>query len=355
MKIAFLIPGIDAMGQNIFVWNLIQGLISLSNIECFVFHFDRGKVDTPILDFHVPTTKLKLFQKYDFNTFDIIFSGMPIPDLYVAIHGLYKTHKCVTFMHCFIETDLYQRKGKIKGFIEYLLWKYALNKFGNIICSSSAMQKYYENILSGAKKYKILPYGIPEINAANPDTNIVNKILKFKGNKNALCGCGTLIKRKGFAHLVQYLAHNEKSVVVLIGEGCCKSELELLATQIGVKDRILFLGYLQNPYKYFPYLDVFCMSSNSEGFGLAMLEAMCIGMPIVCSNLDIYNDYFGEDGVGLFKFGNQNSFNAAVDKVINAKEEFAIKSRNIFNSKFSLQQMCKLHFDYYNSLLGNNS
>ena len=45
MKIAFLIPAIDAMGPNIFIQNLIEGLAPYKDVECEVFHFDRGSKD----------------------------------------------------------------------------------------------------------------------------------------------------------------------------------------------------------------------------------------------------------------------------------------------------------------------
>ena len=61
MKIAFLIPAIDAMGPNIFTFNLIKGLIALNSFDCEVFHFDRGSKDIKQLEFPVKVTVL------DFN------------------------------------------------------------------------------------------------------------------------------------------------------------------------------------------------------------------------------------------------------------------------------------------------
>ena len=58
MKIAFLIPAIDAMGPNIFIQNLIEGLAPYKDVECEVFHFDRGSKDIRQLVFPVKVTKL---------------------------------------------------------------------------------------------------------------------------------------------------------------------------------------------------------------------------------------------------------------------------------------------------------
>ena len=84
-----------------------------------------------------------------------------------------------------------------------------------------------------------------------------------------------------------------------------------------------------------------------------MLEAMCMGVPIVCSNLDIYEDYFDSTNVGLFEYGNQNSLNCAIDKVLSKKKYYAIKSRNLYETTFSVELMAASHFNYYKSVINN--
>ena len=91
--------------------------------------------------------------------------------------------------------------------------------------------------------------------------------------------------------------------------------------------------------------------SNSEGFGLALLEAMQLGTPIICTNLPIYNDYFNENEVGLFEFDDQDSFNKAVDKVLMQNEYYKEQSLVLSKNVFSLENMSRMHYDYYNKLL----
>ena len=93
------------------------------------------------------------------------------------------------------------------------------------------------------------------------------------------------------------------------------------------------------------------MCSNSEGFGLAMLEAMSLGLPVVCSQLDIYQGYFAFDDVAFFEFGNQETFNQAADKAILNKNYYSNRSLEVFSEKFSLESMAKSHVDFYNELI----
>lgn len=351
MRVAFIIPAIDAMGPNIFTYNLIESLLNMPNFYCEVFHFDRGNKSIKQLSFPVKTIKLSFNKKYDFTGFDILHTTMPVPDLYVAKYKLYKKFICVTSMHCFMEEDLYQRKGGIKGWIELQMWKYALNKFSNVIVSSSAMKDYYMKNISCNQKYEIIPYGIPLLTITSCEKNIIDKIMKLKSSFKIICGCGSLIKRKGFYQLIKYLSHNKNAAVVLIGKGNRECELKKLARTLHVEKRVLFLGFLKDSYNYYPYMDAYCMSSNSEGFGLAMLEAMQMGIPIICSNLDIYKDYFNGDDVGLFKFDNQISFNNATDKVLNNKEYYSNSSRHLYKTFFNLDSLGNRHYAYYNDLI----
>ena len=90
---------------------------------------------------------------------------------------------------------------------------------------------------------------------------------------------------------------------------------------------------------------------NSEGFGLAMIEAMQMGTPIICSNLPIYIDYFNKNNVGLFEFNNQYSFNQAADTVLADIDYYSQQSQKLANGIFSLGNMGRKHYDYYKELL----
>lgn len=352
IKIAFLIPAIDAKGPNIFTLNLINGLIHNENFYCEVFHFDRGKGDADKLDFPVKNTRLKLLEKYDFSGFDIIHSTMPIPDLYVTIHKLYLTNLCITSLHNFMKADLYQRKIRPIAWLQCKIWKFSLQKFNNIIVSSSDMENYYKKILKSSHNYIKIPYGIPELKFETIDFKYQRKLELLRKKYSLLVGCGTLIKRKGFWQMINYLNHNSNAYVVLIGDGECREDLIKQAFKLGVSNRLWILGYYKNSHNLYPYFDVYCMCSNSEGFGLAMLEAMCSSLPIVCSDLDIYKDFFLHEQVGLFKYGNQKSFNDELDRVLSNKLFFANSARQIYENTFSINQMSQKHFEYYKSILG---
>lgn len=64
-------------------------------------------------------------------------------------------------------------------------------------------------------------------------------------------------------------------------------ELEVLAVELGVEDRVRFLGFVEEPERFLAELDAFLLCSSSEGRPLAMTQAMGAGLPIVATRCGV--------------------------------------------------------------------
>lgn len=73
--------------------------------------------------------------------------------------------------------------------------------------------------------------------------------------------------------------------LVLAGEGDERSKVERLAKQLGVNDRVRFLGAFSGVDGLYKMADVYVLASTAEGFGLSALEAAAAGIPIAYSNV----------------------------------------------------------------------
>jgi N-acetyl-alpha-D-glucosaminyl L-malate synthase BshA len=74
------------------------------------------------------------------------------------------------------------------------------------------------------------------------------------------------------------------SKLILIGDGPERQKAEDLGRSLGIVDRLIFLGRTREVRRVLAVSDLFLLPSEKESFGLAALEAMAAGVPVVSSN-----------------------------------------------------------------------
>lgn len=84
---------------------------------------------------------------------------------------------------------------------------------------------------------------------------------------------------RGFAHALPSLP--AQAQLVILGQGRLEEALKALALELGIADRVLFLGQVAEARRYFRAFDVFALSSDNEPFGMVLLEAMAAGLPLI--------------------------------------------------------------------------
>ncbi|UOK72806.1 glycosyltransferase [Ancylobacter polymorphus] len=102
-----------------------------------------------------------------------------------------------------------------------------------------------------------------------------------------LIAIGTLKRQKGYDVLLRALADLRKrqdARLLILGEGQLRDELERLAVNLGIADGVWMPGFRANPGTFLQHADVFVMSSNWEGFGNVIVEALAAGVAIVSTD-----------------------------------------------------------------------
>jgi glycosyltransferase involved in cell wall biosynthesis len=85
--------------------------------------------------------------------------------------------------------------------------------------------------------------------------------------------------------LVQ-LESSPDAVLMILGEGALREPLTKLAQQLGVADRVRLPGFCANPMPYYASADLFILSSNAEGFGNVIVEALSADTPVIATDCD---------------------------------------------------------------------
>ncbi|MCV2876687.1 glycosyltransferase [Rhodobacteraceae bacterium XHP0102] len=98
-----------------------------------------------------------------------------------------------------------------------------------------------------------------------------------------IVGSGRFIHRKGFDTLIRAFAQVDGAYLWLAGEGEKRPALEALARDLGVMDRIRFLGWVEEPMHLVKTADAYVMPSRHEPLGNVILEAWQAETPVIAT------------------------------------------------------------------------
>ncbi len=99
-----------------------------------------------------------------------------------------------------------------------------------------------------------------------------------------ILGVGELGLRKDFSTLLRAFSRirqQRECRLIILGEGKQRSELESLATELGVAEDVDLPGFKSNPYDFMAHASLFAFTSLWEGLGFVLIEALAMGTPVV--------------------------------------------------------------------------
>ena len=151
----------------------------------------------------------------------------------------------------------------------------------NYLQSSSVLSAFRD-------RSHVIPYGIDTSQFERCDPEEVKRIRERYGER-LIVSVGRLVYYKGFEHLIRAMLQL-KGRLLLVGGGPLRAQLENLAAGLGISDKVVFLGEMQNAavVPYYHAADLFVLPSvaRSEAFGIVQIEAMAAGLPVVNTRLD---------------------------------------------------------------------
>jgi L-malate glycosyltransferase len=220
----------------------------------------------------------------DFGSIDVINSHFSIPNgvLGLVVSKLFNVPHVLTI----IGGDIYEptKESSPHRFLATrLLNRFIMNSVDRLVAISSDTKEKAYYFYEVAKDIQVINYGfVPVILEQNGRRRSAHDDDRF-----LLVAVGRLVKRKGFAYLIQSLNYLPSDIhLVIIGDGPLEEELKSLTLHYSLQKRVTFEGYKprQEIYRYLENADCFVLSSLHEGLGIVVQEAMYAGLPIVATN-----------------------------------------------------------------------
>lgn len=174
-----------------------------------------------------------------------------------------------------------------------------------LVAAGEALARYIESLI------ELEPGSVRTIYNSVPDAFVEPRPRLSPGP--TVGAVGRFSSEKGLDVLVRAAARLPGVQLVLVGDGPQRPELERLVDDLGVRDRVLLTGWVDEPRAYLAGLDLLVLPSRLEGFPLAIVEAMLARLPVVASRVGSVPEAVldGETGV-LVPSGDEAALAAAV-------------------------------------------
>lgn len=120
----------------------------------------------------------------------------------------------------------------------------------------------------------------------------------------------------------------------LAGDGPRLEPVRELAERLGLSDRVSFWGHVDDMAGFYGSCDIYAQASNWEGFGLAVVEASFMNLPVIASGLDAIKEVLGDQSEFYFDVRNTDDIANAILRCYQNKTEF-LRDQKKATSRFS--------------------
>jgi glycosyltransferase involved in cell wall biosynthesis len=305
----------------------------------------HSEVRQPGFDFKL----VKSIRKYiNHHKIDILHCHQYTPWVYGTIAAMFTKAKIVFTEHGRFYPDSSTWKRKLANPI--------LNLFtDNVVAISEATKQAlveFENI--PRRSVDVIYNGIAELKVDNEKVKQLKSSLKLD-DKIILGTVARFDPIKNHKMMLRAFANicieHTNAVLIIVGDGDERMNLESLVDELKIKGKVIFTGYNPNPQHYLAMMDIYLLSSFSEGTSMTLLEAMSLGKPCIVTDAGGNAEIIKHKDNGLVT-GNDNleQFIDCCNLLIadSVKQKlYGQEGRNIFEEHFSLNKMCNRYRELY--------
>ncbi len=230
---------------------------------------------------------------------------------------------------------------------------------GVIVPSQALKSQITRHGYISADDVEVIPIGIPDTTVADRDEmrQQFRTRLNIPQNANVGVTLGRFVEQKGHRYLLEALASMAKDFPELhllwCGDGPLVSELKSIALKYGLENRIVIAGMLNDVVPALVSADLMIHPSVEEPFGIAVLEGMRAGLPIVASEVGGIPEVVGDCAI-MVTPRDSKSLAKGIIRVLTDEPlriSMAGRGRRRFEEHFSVKAMISRLESYFQAML----
>ena len=356
MKVLHIINNLGSGGAEKLLEDLIPLMNKMENVEADILLLtdEKNVFYDSLINKGVKVDVVKYRNMYNIRNifeikkhivdgdYDIVHTHTFPTQYWVALSRMFIENKKVKFITTEHSTHNRRREKFYFRYIDKLIY----SQYDSII---SITEKTRDNLIDWIDpKHKkidmhvVIENGvdIAKIKAALPykKNELINGITE---NTKLICMVGRFSEAKDQPTLIRAISKLSRDIhLILVGEGPLIADNKKLAEELGISDRVHFLGFRQDIPRILKTVDIVVLSSNWEGFGLAAVEGMAAGKPVVVSDVDGLVEVV--DGAGIV-FENKKDLSAHIESLIEDDKLYENIAQECFYraEKYDIKKMTK--------------
>ena len=233
---------------------------------------------------------------------------------------------------------------------------FSINKSDKVTSVSQSLKDDTLRLFNIKNQIEVIPNFI-EVNNLKAENISCKRSVMAKPEERIITHISNFRKVKNIPDVIKIFNKIQKQIpakLMMVGDGPEKRKAEELCEKYDIADKVIFFGNSNEVNQILSYTDLFLLPSETESFGLAALEAMACGVPVVSSNTGGLPEV-NENGYSGFlsDVGNVKEMakNALIilsdDKVLNSFKKNAFERAK----EFSIEKIVPLYEELYKSAL----
>lgn len=329
------------------------------NIPCCDRFYDINFSRSPF-DFSNLSAYCRLKEIIDANQYDLIHCHTPVAAAVIRLAAkkakakgtvvLYTTHGFHFFKGASGLSKMY-----------YLAEKHLIKHTDGIITINSedyeAAKKFCSN--SDCKAFYVHGMGVDteKISGTYVNRSELKRRFGIPEQATVLLSVSEINQNKNLETTIRAFAEidDDNLYYLICGSGDLLDYCKSLAYELNVSDRVIFAGYRYDIFEVVHIADIFLFPSHREGLGIAAIEAMSAGVPIIASDIRGIREYAGHmKNSILLPPDDIDGFSKAIRTLVNNAELREMLGENAFKSvaPFDLKSSVKAMSDIYCKYLG---
>ena len=298
IRILFFLPSFTGGGAERTLINIANGLNRKEYIVHFVIidrpvngkykdeYYDFLREDIIVHNLNIRILKrnyakivLKISKTIKSVKPDIVMSTMLRSNIMLTSAVKIGRHKCKIVLR-----ESNNRSATTKKWIEKEAITFIYGKVADmtVALSKGVKKDLCEHFGVKSKKIQVIynPIDLEGI------TQLAKEDVKLQGN-NIIVTAGRFHKQKNYPIMIKALSLLKESIdfhMYILGKGELENEIKQQICDEGLMDRVTMVGFQANPYKFFSRSKVFVLTSDWEGFGHVIVEAMTCGTAVISTD-----------------------------------------------------------------------